>query len=302
MKTSSFKRSDLTTFVFTLSALISFAANSVLARLALINNNIDAISFTIIRLLSGAVMLFLLLKTRSLTSQNHRNNTLQPRTIKGSWLSAFMLFIYAAGFSTAYVSLETGTGALILFSSVQISIIVRNLIMKEPLNKQEWLGMSFALIGFVLLVLPNLSIPSLKGFVLMTISGIAWALYTLRGRICHDPLSDTAGNFIKSLPFCIILIFFIFNNRDIYFQITSYGLILSVISGAITSGLGYALWYVALRNLTPIQAGISQLTVPIIAAFGGGIFLSEMVNTAFIFSSCMILGGILLITLKSKSP
>lgn len=307
MKTKSQSSSPrLLTLFFTIAAMIAFAANSVLAKLALNNDNIDAISFTMIRLLSGAIMLFILVIVRDISSSKNKalnkvNQTSSVQPIKGSWPSAIMLFIYAAGFSIAYLSLDTGTGALILFGAVQITIVITNIYMGQPMSKQEWLGMILAFAGFVLLVLPSLSTPSLAGFILMAVAGIAWAGYTLRGRTCKDPLADTSGNFIKSVPFGLLLLTYFLVNDPSSIQSTSYGLVLAVLSGAITSGVGYAMWYVALRNLTGTQAGVLQLTVPVIAAAGGAIFLSEAISTTFIISSVMILGGILLITLSKKA-
>ncbi|OEF23632.1 hypothetical protein A1QC_11580 [Vibrio rumoiensis 1S-45] len=291
----------MNTLFFTLFALIAFAANSVLARLALTNDNIDAFSFTLVRLVSGAVMLFLLLTIRTLFNSDAAAHSSYLKPIKGNWASALMLFIYAAGFSIAYLSLDTGTGALILFGAVQITIIITNLFIGKPLSKQEWLGMSLAFMGFVLLVLPNLSTPSIKGFMLMAVAGIAWAGYTLKGRSCDDPLADTTGNFIKSLPFGVALcLYLVFNSHSSSFpSFTSYGLILAITSGAVTSGLGYAIWYVALRSLTSTQAGILQLSVPAIAALGGVVFLSETMSLTFIIASTMILGGIFLTTFNS---
>ena len=187
----------LKTIFFTIFALIAFAANSVLCRLALGENTIDAASFTSIRLLSGAFVLYAILKVNS---KNQKPNS------KGSWLSALMLFIYAAAFSFAYITLQTGTGALILFGAVQLTMILLSLISGNKLHISEWLGIAIAFTGFVYLVLPGVSAPSFTGFILMTIAGIAWGVYTLRGRNSVNPISDTAYNFLRSVPLVIVLV------------------------------------------------------------------------------------------------
>ncbi|MBD1572204.1 DMT family transporter [Vibrio sp. S17_S38] len=279
------------TLLFTTLALIAFAANSVLGRLALTSEHIDPYSFTIIRLSSGAIMLWLVLKARSRLSFSSHTKA------QGSWLSAFMLFLYACTFSIAYLSLDTGIGALILFGAVQISMILYSFFTGSKLKKTEFLGIGLAFSGFLYLVLPNLTTPSLSGFILMSIAGIAWAGYTIRGKQCDDPLCDTTGNFIRTLPFTLLLLTaFLFTPS----QPTLQGILLAIASGALTSGLGYSLWYVALRGLSATQAGVVQLLVPVIAAFGGAIFIAEPITLPFILASMMILGGIFLVILQSK--
>lgn len=294
---SSHYKSIITTISFTVFALIAFAANSVLARMALIDGNIDSLSFTGLRLLSGAIMLALLLSIRHLMpSQSTVKQQNKPSlSLTGSLLSALFLFSYALCFSIAYLSLETGTGALILFGAVQITMIVYQLIKGHRLVLQEWLGIVLAFSGFVYLMLPQISTPSFSGFLLMTIAGIAWAGYTLRGKTSDDPLSDTTGNFIRSLPLCVLLLIYIIATEH---QLTSAGILFAVISGAVTSGVGYAIWYVALKGLSATQAGIVQLLVPVIAALGGVIFVHEPITLSYVLASSMILFGILLITWK----
>jgi drug/metabolite transporter (DMT)-like permease len=212
----------------TVFALLAFASNSVLCRLALGENAIDPSSFTIIRLISGIIILMAVMQL------SEKSNNVKLKS-KGSWLAASMLFIYAIAFSFGYVSLDTGTGALILFGSVQITMIITSVISGNKLHISEWLGLLIAFSGFVYLIIPDLVTPSLMGFMLMTISGVAWGFYTLLGRTSQSPLSDTVYNFLRTSPFILVLIFFGLN--DIHLTYT--GIVLAVLSGAIASGLGY---------------------------------------------------------------
>jgi len=282
MKVSS--RFLLKTFFFTGFALISFAANSVLCRLALGEKLIDASGFTVIRLLSGAIVLIVILKISS-------NKNISPT--KGSWSAGLMLFIYALAFSFAYITLDTGTGALILFGAVQLTMILLSLISGNRLHITEWGGVSLAFIGFVYLILPGVTMPSIMGFVLMTVAGIAWGIYTLKGKGSMNPLMDTAYNFSRIIPLVIILAIVTFQNIHLSFE----GIIMAVLSGSITSGIGYTIWYIALGGLSTTQAAVVQLLVPVIAALGGVIFVSEVVTFRLIFSATMILGGILMVVL-----
>jgi drug/metabolite transporter (DMT)-like permease len=216
---------------------------------------------------------------------------------KGSWVSAAMLFLYAAAFSFAYVSLETGIGALIIFGVVQITMISSSIISGYKLSLIEWLGIILALSGFLYLLLPGASAPSLTGFLLMTLSGIAWGIYSLRGKKSKHPLVDTAYNFLRSIPFLILILYFLAQESNF----TTEGVLLALLSGIVTSGLGYTIWYIALRGLNSIQASIVQLLVPVLAAIGGVIFIGEIISFRLTASSLMILGGILLLILK-KTP
>jgi len=270
----------------TVFALLAFAANSVLCRLALGENTIDASSFTIIRLLSGIIILLAIV---NLSSKNNNPKIAS----KGSWLAASMLFIYAVTFSFGYISLDTGTGALILFGAVQLTMIISNVISGNKLHLSEWFGLTIAFSGFVYLIIPSLTTPSLMGFILMSISGMAWALYTLIGRRSKNPLSDTAYNFMRTTPFILALIIVGFNSA----HITSLGFLLAVLSGAIASGIGYFVWYIALTRLSVTQAAVVQLFVPIIAALGGVIFTSELITLRLVESSTLVLGGILTVIL-----
>ena len=270
------------TLATTTFALFAFAANSIFCRLALGEISIDASSFTIIRLFSGAVVLVIIMKlSGEQKTPGH----------KGSWKAASMLFIYASTFSFAYLSLDTGTGALILFGAVQLTMITMALISGDRLNSAEWTGVSIAFAGFVVLVLPSVTTPSFAGFLLMTIAGIAWGIYTLKGRQSKSPLSDTTYNFIRTLPLIAVMGLLFIQNTFL----TPKGILLAVLSGAVASGIGYTIWYIALGGLTATLAALTQLLVPVIAALGGVMFVSESLSFRFLVSASMILGGIALV-------
>lgn len=204
-----------------------------------------------------------------------------------------MLFLYAVTFSFAYVTLDTGTGALILFGSVQITMILLSLISGDRLHMSEWVGLTIAFMGFVYLILPEVTTPSAMGFLLMTMAGIAWGIYTLKGRGSESPLMDTAYNFLRTTPLVIILA--IISIKNLHY--TTEGILLAVLSGGIASGIGYTIWYIALAGLSATQAAVVQLLVPVIAAIGGVIFVNELVTLQLAMSSMMILGGILMVVL-----
>lgn len=275
------------TLIFTILALIAFAANSILCRIALHDELIDPASFTSIRLISGAIALLMLFY---ISKPRHQSSS------KGSWTSGVILFLYAVTFSFAYISLDTGTGALIAFAMVQITMITSALFQGEKMTSAEWIGVILAFSGLVYLVLPGVSAPSLTGLLLMIISGTAWGLYTLRGKSSQNPLGDTAFNFLRALPFVIILLLFSIDNVKAEPQ----GIILAVVSGALTSGIGYTIWYMALKGLSAFQASIVQLIVPVIAAAGGVVFLAEIISSRLIFASLLILGGLAIAILKRK--
>ena len=275
------------TITCTVLALIAFAANSVLCRLALGNNAIDASSFTAIRLLSGiAVLLIILSATRSSTQAS----------TKGSWTASFLLFVYALAFSYAYVSLDTGTGALILAGSVQMAMILLSIFSGTRLHFVEWAGLAIACTGFVYLVLPGVTMPSIDGFLLMTVSGIAWAIYTLNGRNSKNPLADTAYNFLRTTPLVILLVIFTISNA----HYSPEGIVLALLCGGITSGVGYVIWYTALGGLSSTLAAVLQLSVPAVAILGGALFVSEAVTLRLAVSAAMVLGGILVVILGGR--
>ena len=274
----------LKTIILTGLALIAFAANSILCRLALGSEAIDASSFTVIRLLSGTIVLLIIIGSTRNTTEG---------SSKGSWSASLMLFIYAVTFSYAYISLDTGTGALILFGSVQITMILLSLIAGTRLHLTEWAGVTIAFTGFVYLILPGITAPSTIGFLLMTVAGIAWGIYTLKGRNSKSPLMDTAYNFFRTTPLIILLALITINNTNY----SSEGILLAVLSGGITSGIGYTIWYIALGGLSSTQAAVLQLSVPVIAALGGVIFVSEAITSRLTISATMVLGGILMVVL-----
>jgi drug/metabolite transporter (DMT)-like permease len=271
----------LQTILLTTVAMMAFASNSLLNRLALWQNAIDPTSYTTIRIASGAVMLLILASLQRKTDQP---------IFRGSWISAAFLFLYAITFSFAYLSLSTGTGALILFGSVQVTMIIVALRSGERPSLLEWIGLILALSGLVYLVFPGLTAPSPLGSALMTGAGIAWGFYTLRGRGSQNPLGNTAGNFIYATPMISVILLFSLNKV----HITSSGVMYAIISGAITSGVGYAIWYAALRGLTTTRAATVQLSVPVIAAWSGVVFLAENVSLRLFIAGILILGGIAL--------
>lgn len=276
------------TIIYTFLALTAFAANSVICRMALLEKTIDPVLFTSIRLTSGALVLLLLV---SILNKDKTKKT------KGSWWSGFILFLYAASFSFAYVSLNTATGALILFGMVQITMISSSLLSGYKLNTREGLGILLALLGFIYLMLPGARRPSISGFALMALSGIAWGTYSLHGKSSKHPLQDTAYNFLRGVPFLVLLLFFLISESHLSLR----GILLALVSGSVTSGLGYTIWYLAIRGLNGVQASIVQLLVPVFAALGGVLFVGEIISLKLVISAVMILGGILLLMIK-KTP
>lgn len=271
--------------ILTTVAMLAFAANSILCRLALGGELIDAASFTTIRLCGGAASLTLIVALRE--------STLKYQTI--DMKAAFALFVYAICFSFAYVDLNAGTGALILFGCVQLTMILFGLFHGERPSALTWTGIIMAFSGLVYLVSPGVSAPSLKGAILMAVAGIAWGVYSLRGKATVTPILSTAWNFIATVPVTLIASLLFLGSVDI----TLPGVLLALTSGAIASGLGYVVWYSALPYLMPTSAATVQLSVPIIAAIGGVIFITEPLSFRLIISSLVTLGGIALV-IKSK--
>lgn len=273
----------------TLLVLLAFAGNSVLCRAALGDAAIDAASFTILRLVAGAVALSLLCRDSAPSARA----ALAERNGPSRWGSAIALFVYAAAFSFAYVSLETGTGALILFATVQLTMLGWALVRGERISPMEWLGIALAIGGFVYLMLPGASAPPVLGACLMAIAGIGWGAYTLRGRGSPNPLSDTKSNFVLSLPLAALLALVTIGRHEL----SGPGVALAITSGALTSGVGYTLWYTAMRGLTTTSAAVVQLAVPVIAAAGGIVFVNESLSARLLVSATLILGGIALVVL-----
>lgn len=266
-------------------AMIAFAANSLLCRMALKNTGIDAVSFTSIRIVSGAVVLWLIVRARG-----------GAKVLTGSWLSALALFVYAAGFSYAYVKLPTAVGALILFGAVQTTMIGYGLWSGERMRGVQVLGLSAAFAGLVTLLLPGLSAPPPASSALMLAAGVAWGIYSLRGKGSGDPTVVTAGNFLRAVPFTALLSMAMVTDASLDMA----GVWYAVISGGLASGVGYAIWYAALPGLKATTAATIQLSVPVIAAAGGAIFLGETITLRLLLGSAGILGGIALVIMSRK--
>ena len=278
-------------------AMTAFAGNSLLCRLALKHTSMDAASFTTVRLLSGALVLWLL------TRRFHGSG--RPLSGQGNWPSALALFAYAAAFSFAYVSLPTATGALLLFGAVQATMIGYGFWSGERLRPVQLAGLGLALGGLLGLLLPGLSAPPLAASVLMLGAGLAWGIYSLRGKGAGNPTQVTAGNFLRAAPVAVALsvMMFVFEGASPAL-VDKAGLGYALASGALTSGLGYAVWYTALPALKATTAATVQLSVPVIAALGGIVFLGEAVTPRLAFASAAVLGGIALVLLGKplKSP
>ncbi|WP_017937277.1 EamA family transporter [Zestomonas thermotolerans] len=270
------------TLLLTLLAMLAFAGNSLLCRAALKDTAIDAASFTTARILSGALMLALLLRLRGASAK--------PR---GSWRGAAALFLYAAAFSFAYLQLDAGTGALLLFGAVQVTLVLAGLLRGERLGGQALLGVLLAAGGLLYLLLPGASAPPLSGALLMLLSGLAWGLYTLFGRDGGDPLAASAGNFLRAAAFAALLAL----TFHAGLRLDGLGLLYALLSGALASGLGYALWYAALPGLTAIQGASVQLSVPVLAALAGALLLDEPLGARLPAAALAVLDGIALVLL-----
>ncbi len=284
--------SPLRIFGLTSLAMLAFAGNSLLCRLALKHTPIDPASFTAIRLVSGAVMLFLIVKLR--------RSTRTALMGQGNWLSAFALFAYAAGFSFAYVSLSAATGALLLFGAVQATMISHGFWAGERLRRLQLLGLLLAFGGMVGLLLPGLAAPPLLGSILMLGAGVAWGVYSLRGKGTGDPTGVTAGNFMRAAPMALLLSLLLLSQPAVRASWDTAGFCYALASGALTSGIGYAIWYTALPALKATQAATVQLSVPVIAALGGIVFLGESLTLRLMLASIAILGGIALVILERR--
>jgi drug/metabolite transporter (DMT)-like permease len=271
---------------FTSLAMTAFAGNSLLCRVALKQTGIDAASFTTIRLASGAAALWLIARMAR-----------KSRDGKGSWPSALALFAYAAGFSFAYVSLPAATGALLLFGAVQATMIGHGIRAGERLVAMQLVGLVLALGGLVGLLLPGISAPPLLGSLLMLGAGVAWGVYSLRGKGAGDPTRVTAGNFARAVPIALALS--VLARESV--AIDAAGVLYAVASGAIASGIGYAIWYTALPALKSTHAATVQLSVPVIAALGGVVFLGEPLTARYVACSAAVLGGIALVIFEKRS-
>jgi drug/metabolite transporter (DMT)-like permease len=271
--------------LFTALAMIAFAGNSLLCRMALRHTGIDAASFTSIRIVSGALVLWLMIAVRG-----------ERVSAAGSWCSAMALFAYAAGFSFAYISLPAATGALLLFGAVQATMISHGLWKGERLRGRQVAGLMMAFSGLFGLLLPGLSAPPLQGSILMLAAGIAWGIYSLRAKGSVDPTRVTAGNFIRAVPFAVALSMAMFSSVSL----DTSGILYAIASGALASGVGYAIWYKALRGLKSASAATVQLSVPVIAGAGGIAFLGEPVTLRLLMTSTAILGGVALVIIDAQ--
>jgi drug/metabolite transporter (DMT)-like permease len=280
--------SPLRILLLTAMAMAAFAGNSLLCRLALKETGIDAASFTAIRLVSGALVLWAVARS---TRGAHAG--------RGNWLSALALFAYAACFSFAYVSLPTGTGALLLFGAVQALMIGYGIWSGERLRPLQLAGLALAFGGLAGLLLPGVSAPPLAGSVLMLLAGMSWGVYSLRGKGAGDPTRVTAGNFLRAAPMAVALGLLMLAFRGA--SLDAAGFWLAVASGALTSGIGYAVWYTALPALKATSAASVQLSVPVLAALGGIAFLGEPLTLRLVLASSAILGGIALVVLQKRA-
>lgn len=272
-------------FLLTSLAMIAFAGNSLLGRLALKQTGVDAASFTSVRILSSAAALWLIARIGG-----------RAHGATGNWSSAAALFAYAAAFSFAYVSLLAGTGALLLFGAVQATMILSGFWAGERLRKQQSVGLTFALAGLVGLLFPGLSAPPIRGSILMLGAGVAWGIYSLRGRGADDPVNATAGNFLRAAPLAMGFSFVLLP----WTRLDRAGIGYAALSGALASGVGYAVWYAALRGLKATSAATVQLSVPVIAAVGGIVFLGEPITLRLLIASTAIFGGIALVLIVRR--
>jgi drug/metabolite transporter (DMT)-like permease len=279
-------RIDARTLALTAAALTAFAANSLLCRLALGAGTIDAASFTSVRIVSGALMLVLVL----LLVPGRRE--VEPRR---GWIGPAMLFLYAIAFSYAYLELTAGTGALILFACVQITMLTAGIRGGERVHPAQWLGMACAFAGLAYLVFPGVTAPPPAGALAMALAGVAWGLYSLAGRGVSNPLAATARNFRLAVPLALAVSAVWYAG----FHLTPRGAALAATSGALASGLGYVVWYAALPGLGATRAAFVQLSVPVLTAVAGVLLLSEPVTGRLVLSGVAILGGIAL-AVRSK--
>ncbi|WP_179404990.1 DMT family transporter [Burkholderia guangdongensis] len=276
------------TILLTSVAMIAFASNSLLCRLALALGRVDAASFASIRLVSGALMLAIVVRAGA-------RRTPAPHV---DWIAATMLFAYVACFSFAYLSVSAGTGALILFGAVQMTMFGAGLRAGERFAPLGWLGLASATAGLLYLVSPGVSAPTPRGVLLMSVAGVAWGIYSLRGRGLADPLAATAGNFLRAAPMALVVSAILAGR----FHLSASGAMLAIASGALTSGIGYVIWYAALTRLTAMRAAAVQLSVPPIAAIGAVLFLSETPSWRLGIASAAILGGIALVLTSRARP
>ncbi len=272
---------SLRTVGLTAVAMLAFAANSILCRLALAHASIDPASFTLIRIASGVVTLWLILALSG-----------RARVVAGSWRAGLALFAYAAAFSFAYITLSAGSGALLLFGAVQATMVTTGLVHGERLAGLQWMGFIAALGGLAALLAPGVSAPPIVGAALMLAAGVAWGAYSLFGRGATDPLAATGGNFLRALPMAVVLLAV---SGIFGLKAETSGIVYAILSGAVASGLGYTIWYAALPGLSPAQGASVQLSVPVITAITGTLMIGETITIRLALCSIAILGGIALV-------
>jgi drug/metabolite transporter (DMT)-like permease len=284
---------DAKTVALTLLALVAFASNSLLTRLALGTHQIDAAGFTAIRLVAGAVMLVALVVTQ----------TKSWSAMRGTGVAGpLALFAYAAPFSFAYLRIGAAVGALVLFGVVQLTMIGYGIARGERPSAVMWLGLVLAAVGLALLTVPSVTRPDPLGVLLMAIAGVAWAVYTLVGRGTSDPIAANARSFLWSAPLAIALVVLVIGTHADA-PPSARGIVLALVSGAITSGLGYAIWYRALPSLTVTQAAVAQLSVPVIAALGAVVVLGEAVSSRLVVAGTLVLSGVgLVLSARARQP
>jgi drug/metabolite transporter (DMT)-like permease len=273
-------------FLLTALTMLAFAANSVLNRMAVGAGQIGAVEFALIRLASGAAMLGLLLALRGRVWPG----------LSGRVPGVAGLLVYLFGFSFAYRGLDAGTGALVLFGAVQVTMFAGALLAREAVPGSRWAGAGLALGGLALIALPGAAAPPLLPLLLMAGAGLGWGLYSLAGRRAADPLAATAWNFLLAVPVGLAVAL-----AAGLAQTSLRGAVLAVISGAVTSGLGYALWYALLPRLGAARAAVAQLSVPVLAALGGAVLIAEAPGWRFAGASVLVLGGVALASLSYKA-
>lgn len=278
-------KSDAALPLVATAALIGFASNSILCRMALLEDGtIDPASFTSIRLMAGAATLTLLSATRG-----------KPPLARGNWSSAFALFLYAIAFSLAYVQLTAATGALILFTLVQVTMIGAGMFGGERLRLVQWSGLMLALAGLVILCAPGVRAPHPGAAASMAIAGVSWGVYSLRGRRSIDPLLDTTGNFCRAVPLAFLVSAIALRT----FEVTARGALLAIASGALASGVGYSLWYAVVPRIGATVASVLQLLVPVLAALAGVVVIGEPVTTRLVVAGVATIGGVAMVLKKA---
>ncbi len=271
---------------YTTLTMVAFAANSLLCRMALKETAIDAASFTTVRLLAAAAMLWLLMRWQRQAPLKH-----------GAWRSALALFIYAATLSFAYRTIDTGAGALMLFGAVQVTMILAGFIAGERMSALQGIGFAAAMAGLAILASPGVEAPSVLDSILMLASGIAWGVYSLSGRGQPNPAAATAGNFLRTVPLTIALSL----TALPWLQLDARGMLYAVLSGALSSALGYIMWYRVLQHMRAMTASTVQLSAPVLATLAGIVLLGEALTRDLLIASLLILGGIWLVLRYRKA-